>query len=316
MKKNPWLVILGLFFIAFVVGVFVIGYSIKNAFHVETETVSKKDSILYLKLNGVIVDSKKFLDPLIKYRKDDRIKAIVIEVNSPGGVVGPSQEIYMELKRTKEKFKKPIVVVSTSLNASGGYYSSVAADKILVAPGTIIGSIGVIMEFVNLEKLYEWAHVSRYSITTGKFKDAGAEYRAMRDDEKTYFQDMINEVLQQFKEAVAEGRSLKMDVLDQYADGRIFNGNQAVKIGLADGIGTLQDGFEEAAKLAKIDDNYEIFEPKKPKKFLIDLLSNSEDEEEYFGSLKNRNHIQEVLDKTLKLQLANKPLYLMPGFIN
>lgn len=282
----------------------------------------KRNSILHLQLKGVIMDGKKLLAPLIKYREDKSIQAIVIEINSPGGVVGPSQEIYEEIKRTREEFKKPIVAVSTGVMASGAYYSAVAADKIIVAPGVMMGSIGVIMEFMNLEKLYEWAKVSRFTITTGKYKDSGAEYRSMREDERQLFQDLINDVYEQFVEAVSEGRDLKTEEVKKYADGRVFTGRQGVDLGFADELGTLEDGYRLAADLAGLGDDYEVFEPAQPRPGLIDLIMGSDDDEAStkFGSklglFENQvggTAINEALRSVLRVELANKPLFLMPG---
>lgn len=308
MKKNPWMMFFLLCFIFGTLFLFMMGSSMISLFGRTETKVSSKNSILHIELQGIILDGRKFIKQLVKYRKNDHIKAIVIEVNSPGGVVGPSQEIYQEIKRTREVYKKPVVVVSTSLNASGALYASVAADKIMVAPGTLIGSIGVIMEFTNLEKLYEWAKVSRFSISTGKFKDSGAEYRPMRDDEKEYFQGLVNDVLVQFKSAVAEGRGLKPEVVDEIADGRVMNGSQAIKLGLADQEGTLEDGFRLAADMAKLGENFDIFEPPKTRPGLLDII-NGDEEDDAYSKIKPEKLISQVL----RLELANKPLFLMPG---
>ena len=310
MKKNPWVVIAGLVFVFGVLLVILMVSSSLSMFGSSPVRVTSGESILKLKLDGVIIDPSKFLKNLIKYRKDDQIKAIVIEVSSPGGVVGPSQEIYEEVKRVREEFKKPVVVVSTDLIASGAYYVAVAADKIVVQPGTLIGSIGVIMQFANLEGLYNWAKVSRFSISTGKFKDSGAEYRAMRDDEKDYFQALVNDTWVQFKEAVATGRNLKMEDVEPYADGRIMNGAEAVKLKLADEIGTTEDAYKLAAELAGLDeDNYEIFEPPKQRKTIFDILGGEEEEDAV-------TRIKSMFDSVMHSQLLNKPLYLMPGVLN
>lgn len=307
MKKNPWMMFFLLCFIFGTLFLFMLGSSAISLFGRSETKVASKNSILHIELEGIILDGRKFIKQLVKYRKDNHIKAIVIEVNSPGGVVGPSQEIYQEIKRTREVYKKPVVVVSTALNASGAFYASMAADKIMVAPGTLIGSIGVIMEFTNLEKLYEWAKVSRYSLTTGKFKDSGAEYRPMREDEKEYFQSLINDVLEQFKKAVVDGRNLKPEDVTAIADGRVMNGAQAIKLGLADQEGTLEDGFKLAADLAKLGDNYEIFEPPKNRPGLLEILNGDEEEAH------SKVNPGKVLSQVLRLELANKPLFLMPG---
>jgi len=320
MRKNPWMMLVLLFFVFVGLFLFAVGSSVSSFLKggEEAVKVASRNSILKLELDGVIIDGKKFLKQLKKYREDENIKAIVIEVNSPGGVVGPSQEIYSEILKVRQTLKKPVVVVSTGLMASGAYYAAVAADKIVVAPGTMMGSIGVIMEFMNLEKLYEWAKVSRFSINTGKYKDSGAEYRAMRPDEKELFQELINDVYGQFKQAVADGRGLKIDFVSEYADGRVFTGATGVKLGFADEIGTVDDAYELASDLAGLDD-YDIFEPPKKHPGIFELISaqaGSGDEDA--ESALQRGHsfgasMDLALRKILHTELANRPLFLMPG---
>ena len=275
--------------------------------------ITSKNSILHLELEGVILDGTKLLKPLVKYRKESRIKAIVVEVNSPGGVVGPSQEIYEELKKTSQ-MGKPVVVVSNGLIASGAYYAAVAADHIMVAPGALVGSIGVIMEFTNLEKLYDWAKISRYSIHTGKYKDSGAEYRSMRPDEKQLFQSLLTEVFNQFKKTVAEGRKLKIEEVEPYADGRVFTGEQAVQWKFADSTGTVRSAFDKAAELAGLGTNYEIFTVPKHRPGLVEILTGGEESDDWSTESKLNGNPLEVLDqRVLKSRLTNRPLYLMPG---
>lgn len=274
-------------------------------------------SILVLDLQGVIINGKQFLENLKDYREQTEVKAIFIDVNSPGGAVGPSQEIYAELKRTREEFKKPIVCYTSGMMASGGYYTSLGCDKIVVAPGALIGSIGVIMSFANLERLYDWAKVGRYSITSGKFKDSGAEYRPMRDDEKKLFQEMIDEVYQQFKSAVREARpNLKKEVLDEYTDGRVFTGAKAVELGFADVVGTEDQALELAASLGGIKKgDYNLFEVPKKKKSIWDF--GGEEEEDTINGLvskdKSIKFLETSLKKVLGAELLNQPVYLMPG---
>lgn len=281
------------------------------------ENVTAKNTILHLDLKGVIMSGQKFIKNLKKYKEDDKIKAIVININSPGGAVGPSQEIYAEIARVKE-LKKPVVCVTTGVMASGAYYSAVACDKIVVAPGAMVGSIGVIMEFANLEKLYDWAKISRYTITSGKFKDSGAEFRAMRDDEKQLFQEMITEVYHQFRKTVMDARKLSDEVMDNYADGRVFTGAKAVELGFADQVGTYEDAVVTAAKLAKLGDDYEIFEIPKKKMSIFDLAG-GEDEDELgslarlFGVTTKKSSLELVQD-ALQMQYLNQPMYLMPGY--
>lgn len=288
----------------------------------EKETiVTAKNTILHLDLEGVIMNGKKFLKNLKKYRDNDKIKAVLININSPGGAVGPSQEIYSEIKRVREEFKKPVICVSTGIMASGGYYSAAACDKIVVAPGALIGSIGVIMEFANLEKLYDWAKVSRYSITSGKFKDSGAEYRPMREDERALFQDMIDEVYAQFKTTVMESRGLKADVMEKYADGRVFTGAQAVKLGFADKVGGYEDAVRLTAEIAGLGDNYEVFEIPKKKMSIFDFGDAGGEDTlnslvQYADVMRSsgKDPIETITKKILKTQFLNQPMFLMPGY--
>ncbi|MBC7465783.1 MAG: signal peptide peptidase SppA [Bdellovibrio sp.] len=308
----------GLIFIIALIG----GYNYWTGRHHREERVVSKNEILHLELNGVIMNGKKFLGQLKKYQKDKSIKAIVIDINSPGGAVGPSQEIYYEILRAKQETKKPIICVTTGLMASGGYYSALACDKIVVAPGALVGSIGVIMEFANLEKLYDWAKVSRYTITSGKFKDSGSEYRPMREDERALFQSMINEVYDQFRTTVATARKLDLAAVTEIADGRVMTGATAVKLKLADVEGTFEDAIRLAARTAELGDDYRIFKPKKERPGLMDLLSLAGDDEE--DDLNSLDEITKVLAKksspaelvksVMHTQYLNQPLYLMPGY--
>jgi len=265
-----------------------------------------KQSILALDLNGVIMDGHEFLETLRKYRKEDRIKAILIRINSPGGVVGPSQEMYEEIKRTRTEFKKPVYAFCSAVTASGAYYAALGADKIYTTPGCMIGSIGALMEFMNLEKLYDWAKVQRYAITTGKFKDAGAEYKPLTTEQREYFQSMLNDVLDQFKGAIMESRKMKADFLDQYADGRVFTGRQAVKLGFADKVGTWDDARKALGEAVGLGKNAEVFHPKKKHAFM-DFFEDASDRDE-----SKFTHIAEDL---LKTELNGRPLLIVPGAV-
>lgn len=283
--------------------------------------VTAKNTILHLDMNGVILNGKKFLKNLKKYKDEDKVKAILITINSPGGAVGPSQEIFTEIKRVREELKKPVICVSTGVMASGAYYSAVACDKIVVAPGALVGSIGVIMEFANIEKLYDWAKISRYSITSGKFKDSGAEYRAMREDERALFQNMIDEVYAQFKATVMKERNLKEDVVAEHADGRVFTGATAVKLGFADQEGFYEDAVKLAAETAKLGDNYDVFEIPKKRVSIFDLGDSDREDDvnslaEYADILKGKSFgpdMEGAMKFVLRTKYLNQPLMLMPG---
>jgi protease IV len=263
-----------------------------------------KASILALDLDGVITDGKEFLDLLRKYRKEDRIKGVLIRINSPGGVVGPSQEIYAEIKRTREEFKKPVIAFCGAVAASGAFYAAVAADKIVTNPGCMIGSIGVLMEFVNLEHLYEWAKIQRYALTTGKFKDAGAEYKALTTEQRALFQDLIDDVLLQFKQAIVEGRRLKMDFVSQYSDGRVFTGSQAIKLGFADQIGTWDDARKMLGEMTGLGENPEVFKAKK-RRGVMDIFDDATAE----------SKISKFVRGAMASELNARPLFLMPGAV-
>lgn len=290
----------------------------------EEKPAFSKNTIVHLDLDQPIWNGKKFLHRLKEYREEASVKAFLIEINSPGGAVGPSQEIFSEVKRTRTEFKKPVICMSRGIMASGAYYVAAACDKIIVAPGSLIGSIGVIMEFANLEKLYDWAKVSRFSISSGKYKDSGAEYRSMREDERTLFQDMINEVYQQFRAAVMESRNLTAAVMDEYADGRVFTGTKAVQTGFADQVGTYEDALKLAADSAELGENYELFEIPKKRRTIFDFGSENDDDNvnarSSSGSLRSL-FVEGLLDRLVGRSSEshsvefrwNQPLYLMPG---
>jgi len=314
------------FAVLFLVIVGIVSYRFLFAEPDESKRSVSKNEILHLEIHGVIMNGKKFLESLKKYKKDSSVKAIVIEINSPGGAVGPSQEIYYEIIRAKQETKKPVICVSTGLIASGGYYAALACDQILVAPGTLIGSIGVIMEFANLEGLYDWAKVKRYTITSGKFKDSGSEYRAMRDDERKLFQDMIDEVYDQFRKTVAVARNLPIDFVSQYADGRVMTGATAVKLKFADAEGTFEDAIRMAAQKAKLGDNYHVFKPHKEKTSVFDFIMDERNDDDDLNSLNDLSGLEsklssrlseEMVNKTIqkvfKTKYLNQPMYLMPG---
>lgn len=285
----------------------------------EEKKISSRHTILHMELEGVILNGEKFLKHLKKYREDDKVKAILIDINSPGGAVGPSQELFSEILRSRNEFKKPVICYSSGIVASGAYYAAAACDKLIVAPGSLIGSIGVIMQFANLEKLYDWGKIQRYSITSGKFKDSGAEYRSMREDERELFQGLIDEVYEQFKKDVMQGRNLKDDVMKQYADGRVFTGSKAVSLGFADQVGTYDEAVKVAADVAKLGSDYDIFEIPKRKRTIWDLGEDGEEDpinslKEYAGLLSKKENLSQVVHKVLNVRFVNQPMLLMPGF--
>lgn len=293
-------------FIAF--GVLFLGMIIMSVFGVISMMNPEKDklsspAILHLELDGIITDATPVIEFITKHARKPEIKGVLMRINSPGGVVGPSQEIFSELKRVRDEYKKPVIVSSGSLVASGGYYAAVAADKIYVNPGTLMGSIGVIMEFPYLEKLYEWAKMDFSVIKTGAYKDAGSPMRKMTAEEEALFQDLIDEVHNQFKTAVMEGRRLSRDVVDKYADGRVFNGETAVKLGFADEIGTFEDAKRYIGEQTGLGADPKLYTPRKQPENLFEYLQQME---------AKSDPIERITQKFKALELVGKPLYLMP----
>ena len=223
-----------------------------------------------VEIKGVIVDGQDTVRQLRVLKKDKRIKAVVLRVDSPGGVVGPSQEISAEV-RGLARVKK-VVVSMGSVAASGGYYVSAPASLIFANPGTITGSIGVLMKFSNIEGLMGKVGMKAFTLKTGKFKDVGSPVRTMTADERQMLQGVIDSTHGQFIRAVAEGRKLPVEEVRLIADGRIFSGEQALALKLVDRIGTLQDAVEEAGRLGGIEGEPAVIRPPRKKTPVFDLL--------------------------------------------
>lgn len=201
-----------------------------------------------VELTGTITDSKDFVGQLHELRKDDSIKAIVVRIDSPGGSVAPSQEMYRAILRTRKD--KKVVCSMGTVAASGGFYVASACDKIYASPGTITGSIGVISEFPHVQQLMTLAKIDVDTIKSGALKDSGSPFRAMTDKERTFFQSFVNGVYEQFLDDVAEARKISKETLRPLADGRILTGKEALEHKLVDELGNLEDAIEGAGKLA------------------------------------------------------------------
>jgi len=227
-----------------------------------------REKIALIRVEGVIIDSKEVIKALRRYQGDDDIKAILLRVDSPGGAVAPSQEIYDTLKEIQSEGKKKVVTSMGTVAASGGYYIASATDMIVANPGTLTGSIGVIMELTNLEGLMRKIGVESVTIKSGKNKDIGSPFRKMKKEERAIFQNVLDDVHSQFIEAVAEGRSLEIDTVRKLADGRIFTGRQAKTLGLVDELGSLEAAIKRAAELGGIAGKPEVVETKKKTPFL------------------------------------------------
>ncbi len=225
------------------------------------------DKVALVKIEGVLVVAEQIVDEIKDYADDASIKAIIIRVDSPGGGVVPSQEIYDAVLNARKKGKKVIISMG-SVAASGGYYVAAAADRIVANPGTLTGSIGVKMEFANLEKLLEKIGVKGMVVKSGEFKDIGSPYREMTEQERQLLQAVIDDVHSQFIEAVAKGRNLPEAQVRSIADGRIFTGRQALQLKLVDDLGDLDDSIRIAGELAGIKGKPKVVHREKKTSFL------------------------------------------------
>jgi len=236
---------------------------------------SSGDKVAVLRVEDVILDSQIYLESIETITKDDNVKAVVVRIDSPGGSVGPSQEIFSELKKLGEKL--PIVASIGGVGASGGYYIACAAEKIYANPGAITGSIGVIAQFANYEKLLNWAKVDVEVIKSGKYKDVGSPFREMNEADKQYIQDLIDNVYEQFKSAVADSRDLNTKQIDKVADGKIYTGEQALNLKLIDELGTINDAISMAGDLGGIEGDPEVVYFPKKKSRLLSILDSKVD---------------------------------------
>jgi protease-4 len=232
--------------------------------------IARGERVAVIPLSGLISDSEPVIEQIKKFGKDDSVKAIVLRIDSPGGGVGPSQEIYEEVKKVRAK--KPVLASMGALAASGGYYIACAAQRVYANPGTMTGSIGVIMPFMNVKDLVEKIGVKGMTVKSGTFKDIGSPLRDMTPLERELLQGVVDNVHLQFVNAVADGRNLdRQDVL-QIADGRIFTGEQAKELGLVDVLGNLEDAIVDAGKLGKISGEPKVVTPPKKKISFLELL--------------------------------------------
>jgi len=209
-----------------------------------------------VRIEGVIFDSQPVLEFLRELEKNDKVKGIVLRIESPGGGVSASQEIYRAVKRINAK--KPVVASMGSVAASGGYYVACPASAILANPGSITGSIGVRMELSNLMGLMDTLGITHESIVSGKLKDAGSPYRELTEEERAYFQSLVADLFDQFVTDVAEGRQLSPEKIKEIADGRVLTGRQAQIEGLIDGLGGLEDAKNLLKKLTNTPDSEDV----------------------------------------------------------
>jgi protease-4 len=240
------------------------------AFWDPREILGLGDKVGVVEVTGLISKAIPTLEHLKKFREDQRIRAIVLRVNSPGGVVGPSQEIMEEVEKTK-KVKK-VVASFGSMATSGGYYVACAADLIMASPGTATGSIGVILKLANIEQLTKKLGIDMYSLKAGALKELGSPFRPLSPREKEVLQGVLDNIHEQFIRDVARNRKLPLEKVRALADGRIFTGQEAKKLGLVDAMGNFNDAVERAGRLGGIRGKVETVYPEKKGFSLLKLI--------------------------------------------
>ena len=253
--------------------------------------------VAVVELEGLIAETEDLVRELRQHRENPSVRAVVIRINSPGGVVGPTQEVYNALLRVREA-GKPVVASLGAVAASGGYYAAVAADQIYANPGTLTGSIGVIMQLANVDMLLKKVGVDFVVVKAGEFKDIGNPARPMTAEERRVVQALLEDVHAQFIEAVAQGRKLDRSAVVQFADGRVFSGTQALRLKMIDALGGLEDAVNAAAKLANLPTPPPVEWPRR-RFSVFDLL---------------RNELGLALPTSLlpqRLPVFKTPLYLM-----
>ena len=288
---------------------------------------SLKDGIAIIDLTGIITHVKRktnlgiefpsvteeLMDDFDYYMKNDKVKAIVLQVDSPGGSLTSCEEVLKYLQNLKEKYPKPIVASFRSMAASGGYYISMIADKIYANESTLTGSIGVISQFFNVSGLMDKYGVKMYTIKSGRNKDSLSPFREPREDELEYWQGMTEEFVAQFTNVVEQSRGDKIKGnREDIFDGRVFSGKKALEIGLIDSIGTLQDAIKDAAKMGGIEDE-EPFIVKKPEKnvnILNMFFSGISD------SIKPKSSLPVPYEEIMNSKYIGVPMYIyIPNYI-
>ncbi len=229
------------------------------------------DRIGVVEIEGAITQSGDVMEDIVKFKEDATIRGVIIRINSPGGAVGPTQEIYTEVRKLRDK--KQVYVSMGSVCASGGYYIASAGHKIYANPSTITGSIGVIMEQTVIEDLMKKIGVQSNTLKAGDYKDVGSPFRKMKPEEREYLNQIITGIHQQFISDVAAGRGITIENTRKYSDGKIFTGLQAKQLGLVDGIGNFYDSLDDLKKTLNIKGKPVLVYGKKPFSFLKWLVS-------------------------------------------
>lgn len=259
--KRSWQAIIIVVVVFLVMGVALLGASV--VFILGKDTGLGEKEVAVIEIIGQLYEAKPTIDLLEKYSQRAQVKALVIRIDSPGGGVVASQEIYSALRKIRETSKKPVVASLGNVAASGGYYVACGAGHIVANPGTITGSVGVMISVLNLEELLGKVGVKMRNLTSGEHKDLGTFTRELTEAEEALIQEVLDEIHQQFVGVIVESRELPPGQVMEIADGRIFTGVKAKQMGLVDEIGDQQDAIDRAAKLAGLEDWKVVREKKK-----------------------------------------------------
>lgn len=271
-KKHPVLIV----FVILGIAVIFLGtamYFISSFFTSPSPGIGFSDKIGVIEITGELSDCGDILEQLIDFNKNKNIKAIILRIDSPGGGVGTSQEIYREITKVTET--KKVIVSMGDTAASGGYYIASAGDVIVANPGTITGSIGVIMSYIRIDELSKKLGFTLEVIKSGEFKDTGSPYRELTEREKDLMNSVVLNIQEQFIKAVAEGRNLQVEKVREIADGRILSGEMAMELGLVDQLGNFWDAVAVAAELSGIEGEPILVYPEKPKLRFWDVIFQS-----------------------------------------
>ena len=267
-KKHPVLFGICLLFLI-ITGFFLVVYGISSVTG-QKRSFTLRDRVGVVTVEGFIGDSNDIVEQLSQFGQDETIRAVIVRINSPGGSVAPSQEIYEAIVHLKKK--KKVVASMGSIAASGGYMIACAADKIVANPGTITGSISAIMHFANAEEMLKKIGLKTSAIKSGKYKDIGSPSREMTEEEKSLIQELVDDIYDQFLDVVARDRKISKEALGKIADGRVFSGRQAKIIGLVDDIGDMGYAIDLVGKMAGIQGKPEVIHPKKKGSKLWEFL--------------------------------------------
>lgn len=265
-KRNTVIALLAL------LGLFGVGAILSIWWTVGSTSFLSGGRVAVVPLRGVIEDEAAFTQALEGFREDPGVRAFVIEIESPGGTVGASQSIFEAIRELRDEDDRPVLAWMGDVGASGGYYAAVGADSVYALPGTMTGSIGVIMEFPNAEELFRKVGVDWEVVASGEHKDLGGLGRSLSPEGREILEDVVGDVHEQFVEVVSENRNLDRETVLGLADGRIFSGRQANELGLVDGLMTLSETISLAGRMADLGTDPTIVRPREPTIGLFDLL--------------------------------------------